>query len=56
MKDTIFERNNAEFGAAIYAKESNISINNSKFIYNRAFSEGGVLDVDSCTVHIAVTV
>ena len=56
VKDTIFERNNAEFGAAIYAQESNISTNNSKFTYNRAFYEGGVLDVDSCTVHIAVTV
>ena len=43
-------------GQLFYAQENNISINNSKFIYNRAFSEGGVLDVDSCTVHIAVTV
>ena len=54
MKDTIFEGNNAEFGAAIYAQESNISVNNSRFIYNRAFSGGGVLDVDSCSIHIAV--
>ena len=54
VKDTIFKRNNAKFGAAIYAQESNISTNNSKFIYNRAFSEGGVLDVDSCSIHIAV--
>ena len=28
--------------------------NNCKFIYNRAFSKGGVLDVNSCSIHIAV--
>jgi hypothetical protein len=54
VEDTIFERNNGDFGAAIYAQENNISTNNSKFIYNRAFSKGGVLDVDSCSIHIAV--
>ena len=56
VEDTIFKRNSADFGAAIYAKESNISTNNSKFLYNTAFYEGGVLDVNSCSIHIAVCI
>ena len=52
VEGTIFKRNSADFGAAIYAQETIISAINSKMMYNTATHEGGALTVVNCSIGI----
>ena len=55
VEDTTFERNSADFGMSIFiGKQSNASINNSRFFHEASPSGFGVLFVDhDCSVQVS---